>query len=164
MASLDSYSSSDYTNESADNSTSVPTIDHNTSTLAAEIRKSDDKMFSLIEDLAITRRRFDASVGSDRILEHQYQATVYFLESHLEDCLRMHSTSSDLDPGEFDNIRENISDQVARLCKIRHRIKQKELELAQFISANWKAVSGQLLKRDLTTLVFNVHVQQIELP
>ncbi|KAL0636258.1 hypothetical protein Q9L58_004822 [Maublancomyces gigas] len=163
MASLDSYmySSSDHTNESADNSTSVPTIDHNTSTLAAAIRKSDDKMFNLIEDLAITRRRFDASIGSDRILEHQYQATVYFLESHLEDCLR---TTSDLNPGEFDSIQENISDQVARLCKIRYRIKLKELELAQLISANWKAVSGQLLKRDLTTLVFNVHVQQIDLP
>lgn len=150
-------------NEPADNSTSVPTIDHNTSTLAAAIRKSDDKMSGLIEDLAITRRRFDASIGSDRILERQYQATIFSLKNHLKDCLRMHSTNSGLYLGEFDSIRENISDQVARLCKTRGRIKRKELELARFISANWKAVSGQLLKRDLTTLVFNVHVQQFEL-
>lgn len=159
MASLAHCSAPYCPDQPADNTT----IDHHTSALKTAIQNSDDKMFNLIGALADTRRRFDASVGSDRILEHQYRVTLSFLKDHLRDCL--HSTNSNPDPlylGECGSILEDIKDQKVQLRKIRDRIRRKELEFAQFSAANWKAVSSQHLQRDRTMLVLSI--QQFELP
>lgn len=166
MASLANYPIPYCPDEPTDNittSVALRTVDCNTSTLEATIQNSDDKMSNLIRVLADTRRRFDASVGSDRILEHQYRVTLSFLKNHLRVCL--HSTSNNPDPlylGECDSILEDIRDQRVQLRKIRDRIRRKELEFAQFSAANWKAVSSQHLQRDRTMLVLSV--QQFELP
>lgn len=160
MASLTNYSS---LYDTADNSTPTPTVEHSTSSLEVAIQKYDDKMRSLIEVLTETRRRFDASVRLDRTLERQCRATLSFLKDHLRACL--HSTNSDtypLYPGESDSILEEINGQKIWLRKIRDRIRQKELEFAQFSAANWKAVSIQQIRRDRTMLVLSV--QQFELP
>lgn len=159
MACLSNCSAPYCLNQPADNTT----IGHYTSALKTTIQNSDDKMTNLIGALADTRRRFDASVGSDRILEHQYRVTLSFLKDHLRDCL--HSTNSNPDPlyfGECGSILEDIRDQKVQLRKIRDRIRRKELEFAQFSAANWKAVSSQHLQRDRTMLVLSV--QQFELP
>lgn len=163
MAPFTKYLSSHYTNVLADSCTFVPTVDHSGSALREAIQESDDKMTSLVEALAVERRRFDVSIGSYRLLEHQYRATLSVLKDHLQACV--HSTYSDPNPlylGEFDGILEAIRDQKGRLHHIKTRIRQKEFEFAQFSSANWKAVSSQHLQRDRTMLVFSV--QQFELP
>lgn len=157
MASLANYSMPYCPDEPTD------TVGCNTLALETTIQNLDDKMSSLIRALADTRRRFDASVGSDRILEHQYRDTLSFLKNHLRVCL--HSTSNSPDPlslGEYNSILEYIRDLKVQLRKIRDRIRRKEQEFARFSAANWKAVSIQQIQRDRTMLVLSV--QQFELP
>lgn len=159
MVSLANCSTSYCPDQPTDNTTA----DHHTLALKTTIQNSDDKISNLIGALADTRRRFDASVGSDRILEHQHQVTLSFLKDHLRACL--HSTNSIPDLlylGECGSILEDIRNQKVQLRKIRNRIRQKELEFAQFSAANWRAVSSQHLQRDRMRLVLSV--QQFELP